>query len=135
MEDTPIFPFGFGLSYTTFAYSTPRLSNASIATNESVSVEVDITNTGNVAGREIAQLYIRDEISSTIPRERELRGYESVELQAGEMKTIRFTLSPKAFEVISSDWRRIIEPGDVSIFVGGDSTTTNCVNLVIKETR
>ena len=91
-----------------------------------------VTNTGKVAGREVVQLYLRDEVASVLPRERELREFTSVWLAPGETKTVTFALPPEAFALYDADLKRVVEPGDFTIFVGGDSTTTNAVRLTLK---
>lgn len=118
----PLFPFGHGLSYTTFRYSNLRLSAQSIHPAQTVKVRVDITNTGRVTGKEIVQLYVRD-IQSTFARpEKELKGFQKVELKPGQTKTVSFTLDREAFwyfDVSKNTWS--IEPGDFEILVGASS--------------
>lgn len=129
MPRTPFYPFGFGMSYTTFNYSAPKTNKEEYAIGEPVQVTVKVANTGKRAGREIVQCYIRDEIASVVPRERELREYTSVDLQPGEEKEVTLTLPPSAFEIITVDQKRVIEPGSVQIFVGPDSTTQNKTSI------
>jgi len=122
----PLFPFGFGMSYTTFAYGKPVAKEEK---NGIWRVSVKVTNTGKFAGREIVQLYLRDEVASVLPRERELKEFASVFLSPGETKTVEFTLGGDAFALYNADLERVIEPGDFTIFVGGDSTTMNSVRV------
>ena len=128
----PLFPFGFGLSYATFAYARPTVEKAVCRVDEPVVVSVDVTNTGKIAGREIVQLYLRDETASVLPRERELREFTSVWLEPGETKSVSFTLPPEAFALYDADLKRVVEPGDFTVFVGGDATTQNAARLTLK---
>ena len=91
-----------------------------------------VTNTGKVAGREVVQLYLRDEVASVLPRERELREFTSVWLAPGETKTVTFALPSEAFALYDADLKRVVEPGDFTVFVGPDSTTANAVRLTLK---
>ncbi|RPI95306.1 MAG: beta-glucosidase [Chloroflexi bacterium] len=121
-ELAPLFPFGHGLSYTTFKYSNLRLSATSIPPNELLKVRVDVTNTGKVAGKEVVQLYVRD-VSSTVARpEKELKAFAKLELAPKQTKTVTFTLDREAwwyFDVAKNAWAT--EPGDFEILVGSSS--------------
>lgn len=121
-EIKPLFPFGHGLSYTTFDYSNLVISRSSIMDNEEVTVSVDITNTGNRAGKEIVQLYIRDVESSVIRPLKELKAFDKVELQPQETKTVTFKLNKRSFayyNVEMKDWH--VESGTFQILVGRSS--------------
>jgi len=128
---TPLFPFGYGLSYTTFSYSKPTVRHASVRIGSPVEVSVRVKNTGRIRGREVVQLYVRDEVASVLPRERELKEYTSVSLDPGEEREISFILKDDAFALFDSDLRHVIEPGVFTVFVGPDSRTMNavCVEL------
>ncbi|MGM0873438.1 MAG: glycoside hydrolase family 3 C-terminal domain-containing protein [Bacillota bacterium] len=118
----PLFPFGFGLSYTTFEYSNLVINKKDVKDTDTVEVNVSVKNTGEVAGQEIVQLYVKDVTSSVIRPEKELKGFEKVELQPGEEKTITFTLDKRAFayyNVDLKDWH--VESGDFEILVGKSS--------------
>lgn len=130
---TPLFPFGFGLSYTTFAYSKPTVGRTAFAVGDPVGVSVDVTNTGRVAGREVVQLYVRDEVASVLPRERELKEFASVWLEPGETKRVSFEVPSEAFALYDADLRHVVESGFFTVFVGPDSTTTNGVRVLIRE--
>lgn len=119
----PLFPFGFGLSYTTFSYSKPEVNEE----NEGacVAVKVAVTNTGTRTGREVVELYLRDEVASVLPRERTLREFTSVELRPGETRTVAFRLPRAAFAIYDANLASVVEPGDFTVFVGGDATTEN----------
>ncbi|MCX7796656.1 MAG: glycoside hydrolase family 3 C-terminal domain-containing protein [bacterium] len=118
----PLFPFGYGLSYTTFEYTGISVDRKEINDNETVTVTVTVKNTGNLAGKEIVQLYVKDVQSSVIRPEKELKGFEKIELQPGEEKTITFTLDKRAFayyNVDIKDWH--VETGEFEILVGSSS--------------
>jgi beta-glucosidase len=129
----PLYPFGFGLSYTTFEISAPRLSRERIRTNEDVQVSVDVRNTGARAGDEVIQLYIRDRISSVTRPVQELRGFQRVTLAPGESRTVTFTLTPRALQFWNADMRRVVEPGEFSIMVGPDSVRLQETTLTVTE--
>lgn len=117
-----LFPFGHGLSYTTFEYSDLKLSSEKVKDTEEVTVSVDITNTGSVAGREIVQLYVADEESTVIRPEKELKGFEKVELQPGEKRTVHFRLNKRSFAYYNTDihnWH--VESGRFVIMIGKSS--------------
>ena len=118
----PLFPFGYGLSYTTFKYSNLKLSAKSITPNQTLKVKVDITNTGKVAGKEIVQFYVRD-VKSTFARpEKELKAFEKIELKPMQIKTVTFTLDRETFwyfDTARNAWS--IEPGEFEILVGASS--------------
>ena len=122
-ENTPVYPFGHGLSYTSFKYS-----NLSIAKSESsnlpITVSVDVTNVGDYDGKEVVQLYIRDLVGSITRPVKELKGFELITLQKGETKTIEFELTKKELGFFTNNGSFIIEPGDFEIFVGGSSETS-----------
>lgn len=116
------FPFGYGLSYTTFAYSNLKLSATQIKDTDTLTVSVDITNTGSMAGREVVQLYVSDVESTVIRPVKELKGFDKVELQPGETRTVTFTLGKRAFAYWNTqihDWH--VESGEFRILVGKSS--------------
>jgi beta-glucosidase len=131
----PLFPFGYGLSYTTFSYGKPTTDKAAYKIGEKVRVRVPVKNTGKVAGREIVQLYVRDEVASVLPRERELKEFSSVWLEPSEEKTVEFVLDDNAFALYDKDLRRVVEPGAFTIYVGPDSTTMNDVHIEMREDK
>jgi beta-glucosidase len=114
-----LFPFGYGLSYTTFAYSNLQLSAKTIKPTETLTISVDVQNTGQRAGDEVAQLYVSDIAASVPVPIRQLQGFERVYLAPGETKTVTFTLTPRQLSLIDDQWRRVIEPGGFQIAVGG----------------
>jgi beta-glucosidase len=121
VEKTPQFPFGFGLSYTTFEYKNLKLDKTAIALGEAVKVSVDVTNTGNYDGKEVVQLYIHDEVASLARPVKELKGFELVDLKKGETKTITLTLTDKELGFFDNDGNYLVEPGTFKIMVGGSS--------------
>lgn len=129
----PLFPFGFGLSYTTFDIGPPRLSSARIGVDGSVTVSVDVRNTGKVAGDEVVQLYIRDVVSSVTRPVKELKGFKRVTLQPGESTTVAFDLGKRAFAFWNDEMKYVVEPGDVEIMAGGNSVDLKSVMLSIAQ--
>jgi len=121
IPNTPLYPFGYGLSYTNFALSNIRLSSTQIAVNGSLNVSVDVQNTGNRAGTEVVQLYIRDLVGSLTRPVKELKGFERVALNAGEKRTITFTLKPEHLGFYNAQNKFVVEPGDFKVWVGQSS--------------
>src|SRR5579859_919742 len=117
----PLYPFGWGLSYSTFKYANVRLAPDSIGPDGETKVSVDVTNTGKVRGDEVVQLYIRDEVSSVTRPVKELRGFRRITLDAGETKTVELALGPKELSFLNRDMRRVVEPGTFAIRIGGNS--------------
>ncbi|MFL5619280.1 MAG: beta-glucosidase BglX [Gemmatimonadaceae bacterium] len=129
---TPLFPFGHGLSYTTFAYSGLQLSSPSIRTGQPVDATVTVRNSGSRDGVEVVQLYMRHNLPSVTRPVRELHGFQRVALKAGESRTIRFTLQPSAFAMYDLDMRRVVEPGAYDLWVGGSSDATLSTQVAIR---
>lgn len=126
-----LFPFGFGLSYTSFELGTPRLAKATITKNQRTAVSVDVTNTGDRAGQEVVQMYIRDNFSSVTRPVKELKGFKKVALQPGETKTVSLEITPDklAFYDINMDY--VVEPGDFTIMVGTSSRDEDLQSLTL----
>ena len=116
-----LFDFGYGLSYTTFTFENIKLSNPAIARDGSVSVSVDVTNSGKIAGAEVVQLYIRDEFSEVTRPVRELKNFQRVDLAPGENRTVEFEITPDMLSYFNLAMKRVVEPGDFSIMVGSSS--------------
>ncbi len=128
----PLFPFGWGLSYSTFKYQNLRTAPDSIGPEGETKVSVDVTNTGKVPGEEVVQLYIRDEVSSVTRPVKELRGFRRIALTPGETKTVELSLGFDELSFLNRDMHKVVEPGSFKIMVGGNSqdlieTTLNVV--------
>ncbi|MFY0481877.1 beta-glucosidase BglX [Flavobacterium sp. PLA-1-15] len=122
VEKTPLFAFGHGLSYTTFGYKNLKIDKVNPVKGETIKVSVEVTNTGNVDGKEVVQLYIRD-ISASLSRPvKELKGFELVSLKKGETKTISFSLTDAELGFYNNNGAYVVEPGKFKIFVGSSST-------------
>jgi beta-glucosidase len=121
LPTTPLYPFGYGLSYTTFAYADLALSADTIAADGTITVSATIRNTGKVAGAEVAQLYIRDVVASVVRPVRELKGFTRISLKPGEQQTVRFTLGPHELGFYNQDMRWVVEPGAFQVWIGGSS--------------
>ncbi|MFC4220664.1 beta-glucosidase BglX [Flagellimonas marina] len=119
--NSPLLPFGYGLSYTTFAYSNLRLNKTSIGQNESISATVTVANIGDYDGEEVVQLYLRDVVRSITPPKRELKGFQKILLKKGERKEVTITLAPDDLKFYNSQLDFVAEPGEFEIFVGTDS--------------
>ena len=129
----PLYPFGFGLSYTTFEYSNLRLSAQKIGEGESLIATVTITNSGRRDGTEIAQMYINDCVSSVARPVKELKGFERVSLKAGESKDISFTITPEKLSFLNLRMQRVVEPGDFEVMVGGSSRDADLLKAVFTQ--
>ena len=117
----PLFPFGWGLSYSTFKFGNLHVAPETIGPEGKAEVAVDVTNSSHVAGDEVVQLYIRDEVSSVTRPIEELRGFQRVSLSPGETKTVKFSLGPDDLSFWNLDMHRVVEPGTFKIMVGGNS--------------
>jgi len=135
LPSTPAYAFGFGLSYTTFAYSAPQLSTERLASTQSLNVRVTVTNTGQRAGDEIVQLYLRDDVASVARPVRRLRGFRKVHLAPGEARIVEFTLGPEDFALLDDDLLPVVEAGTFTLFVGGSSTTDNQATFEVTDSR
>ncbi|HAA41052.1 MAG TPA: glycosyl hydrolase, partial [Pseudomonas sp.] len=132
---TPLYPFGFGLSYTSFSYSAPRLSTQRLASTQVLSVAVTVTNTGARPGEDIVQLYLRDDVASVTRPVRQLRGFRKVQLAPGEARDLTFTLDQADFALLDSNFSPVIEAGTFTVFVGADSTTENQARFELTDGR
>jgi beta-glucosidase len=121
---TPLYPFGHGLSYTTFRYGTPRLSSTTMRPNGTLRVDVDVTNSGNIAGDEVVQLYLRDDVGSVTRPVVELHGFRRVHLAPNETRTISFPITVQDLAFYNSSLARVAEAGSFTVFVGGSSADT-----------
>ncbi len=121
---TPLYPFGHGLSYTSFRYATPRLSATTMRPADSIRVDVDVTNAGKVAGDEVVQLYIRDDVGSVTRPVQELRGFRRVRLTPGQTRNVAFAIGIQDLAFHDASLARVAEPGSFTVFLGGSSSDT-----------
>ncbi|MGJ4729301.1 beta-glucosidase BglX [Luteimonas sp. SDU101] len=129
---TPLYPFGHGLSYTTFEYGQPQVGRAQVsAADPRQQVRVRVTNTGKRAGTEVVQLYLRDDVASVTRPVRELRGFQRVELQPGESREVAFELGSEDMALYDARMRRVVEPGGFTVFVGGSSEATRSARFEV----
>lgn len=131
-ETSPLFPFGFGLSYTSFALSNLKLDAPFIKKDECVKVSIDIKNTGNRSGEEVVQLYIRDVFSSVTRPVKELKGFKRISLKPGETKTVEFILTPEHLAFTNIDKKFVVESGDFEIMVGNSSRDEDLVKTILQ---
>jgi beta-glucosidase len=131
-EVTPLYPFGWGLSYTTFSLGAPQLSAGTITAGQRVTVTVPVTNTGERAGDEVVQVYLRDEISSVTRPVKELVGFQRVTLQPGETRDVAITIEPRAFAMWNAAMERVIEPGTFAIMTGANSAELQTIKLEVQ---
>ncbi|MGM9724295.1 MAG: beta-glucosidase BglX [Prevotella sp.] len=131
VRNDPLYPFGYGLSYTTFSYSDLQLSATEMSPTGSVEASVTVTNTGNVDATEIVQLYIRDLVASVSRPVKELKGFERITLKAGESKNVTFTITPEMLKFYNYDLKYVLEPGDFSIMVGPNSHDLKTAKLTV----
>lgn len=125
----PQYPFGFGLSYTSFRYDAPVVAQTEYSENDTVRVSVRVTNTGKRAGREIVQLYVRDEVATVIPREKELRGFKIIDLEPGQSGEVVFDLPADYFKIYDNRMQHVLEPGAFRIQTGSDSENVQEVRV------
>ncbi|WP_241748714.1 glycoside hydrolase family 3 C-terminal domain-containing protein [Aestuariibaculum suncheonense] len=129
MNSEPMFPFGFGLSYTHFTYSEIKASKMNISSNEKLNVEVTLTNSGEVKSDEVVQMYISDLEASVAVPYFQLINTKRITLEPGASQSVKFELSPKDFEIVKEDGSRTIEPGKFKIYIGGSSPMKRSVEL------
>ena len=121
VSNEPLYPFGYGLSYTTFSYSDVKLSNSSMKPGQTITASVTVSNTGKKDGKEVVQLYIRDIIGTSTRPVKELKGFQKIELKAGESKTVSFDITVNDLKYFNYDLKYVAEPGDFKVFIGGNS--------------
>ena len=121
VSNDPLYPFGYGLSYTNFSYSDISLSSNTIKGTQSIKATVTVTNTGLVSGKEVVQLYTRQLVGTTTHPVKELKGFQKIELKAGESKTVSFNIAASDLKFYNSDLKYVAEPGNFKLFIGGNS--------------
>ena len=119
--NSPLLPFGYGLSYTTFEYTDVKTSSAELGANGSIEVSATVTNTGDQDGEEVVQLYIHDKVRSVTPPGKELKGFKKISLKKGESKTVTFTITPEDLKFYNSQIEYVFEPGEFEFFIAGSS--------------
>lgn len=132
VDNEPLYPFGYGLSYTTFEYGSVRLSANEVAQGESVTASVVVTNNGKMAGKEIVQMYLQDVVGSTTRPVRELKGFEKIYLEPGESTTVSFEITPEVMSHYNSDFKFVAEPGEFVVFIGPDSQARRSASFILK---
>jgi beta-glucosidase len=130
---SPLYPFGYGLSYTSFSIGAPRLARESIGKAESTQVAVDVTNTGARTGDEVVQLYVRDDFSSVTRPVIELKHFQRVTLAPGERRTVAFNLKPDDLALWNAQMKHVVEPGTFTISAGPNSVDLKSVTLTVTE--
>lgn len=135
VPNSPLYPFGHGLSYTKFEYSPVTLSKNTLAMatpNDKITVSVTVSNTGNYDGEEVVQLYIRDKVRSITPPVKELKGFQKIALKKGESKTLTFSLSVQDLKFYNSELKFVAEPGEFTVFVGTSSSEVKEAGFTLK---
>ncbi|MGN1226656.1 MAG: fibronectin type III-like domain-contianing protein, partial [Candidatus Cryptobacteroides sp.] len=125
VDNDPVYPFGYGLSYTDFSYSPVSLSSETMTADGKIKASVRVSNTGKRAGKEVVQLYIQDVKASTSRPVRELKGFEKISLEPGESRTVEFVIGIDALEFWNQQMVYGAEAGRFKVYIGGDSTTSN----------
>ncbi len=131
MTREPLFPFGHGMSYTTFKLDNVKVDPPKIGLAGRATVTVDVTNTGPRAGDEVVQLYVHDRVASVTRSVKELRGFERVSLGPGEKKTVRFVIGPEALRFTDESMARVVEPGLVDVMLGTSSAGLTTMPLQV----
>ncbi|MCB6677869.1 beta-glucosidase BglX [Bacteroides intestinalis] len=132
VDNDPLYPFGYGLSYTNFQYSDITLSAPTMGQDGSVTAMVTVTNTGKYDGAEVVQLYIRDLVGSITRPVKELKGFDKIFLKAGESKTVSFKITPELLRFYDYELNYVAEPGDFDIMIGGNSQSVKTTHLSLK---
>ena len=132
VPNTPLYPFGYGLSYTTFEYSDVTLSSDKMNYNGDLTASVTVTNTGKYDGAEVVQLYIRDLVGSITRPVKELKGFDKVMIKAGESKTVDFKITPELLKFYNYDLEFVVEPGEFDVMIGGSSDDVRTARFEFK---
>ena len=129
LSGEPLFPFGYGLSYTQFAYNNLNVSSKNLKGNQTLKVSVELKNSGKYEGAEIVQLYIRDIVGSVTRPVRELKGFQKIALKKGEKQAVSFDITVEDLKFYNSDLQFVAEPGQFDIFIGGNSNADKKVSF------
>ena len=132
VDNDALYPFGYGLSYTTFRFSDITLNRSSIGMDNELVASVTVTNTGDRAGSEVEQLYIRDLVGSVTRPVKELKGFEKIYLQPNESRTVRFTIAPEMLKFYNADLKFVAEPGDFDVMIGPDSRNVKTARFTLR---
>ena len=132
VSNEPLYPFGYGLSYTTFAYSDIHLSSTEMSADGELTATVTVTNTGSRDGAEVVQLYIRDLVGSITRPVKELKGFEKIFLKAGESRKVSFSITPELLKFYNYDLQFVCEPGDFDVMIGGNSRDVKKAQFLLK---
>ena len=132
VDNDALYPFGYGLSYTTFRFSDITLNRSSIGMDNELVASVTVTNTGDRAGSEVVQLYIRDLVGSVTRPVKELKGFEKIYLQPNESRTVRFTIAPEMLKFYNADLKFVTEPGDFDVMIGSDSRNVKTARFTLR---
>lgn len=132
VPNTPQYPFGYGLSYTSFSYSDVKLSKNEMSHNSTITASVEVQNSGSVKGKEVVQLYIRDVVGSTTRPMKELKGFQKIELAPGETKRVEFIISAEMLKFYDYDMNFVVEEGEFEVFVGTNSVEVNSASFNFK---
>jgi len=132
VDNEPLYPFGYGLSYTTFDYSDIQLDNKTLTANGKINASVTLKNAGDYDGEEVVQLYIQDVVGSITRPVKELKGFQKVFLKKGESRTVNFTLSVEDLKFYNADLKFVAEPGDFNVFIGTNSRDNKKATFVLK---
>lgn len=132
VDNDALYPFGYGLSYTTFRISDITLNRSSIGMDNELVASVTVTNTGDRAGSEVVQLYIRDLVGSVTRPVKELKGFEKIYLQPNESRTVRFTIAPEMLKFYNADLKFVAEPGDFDVMIGPDSRNVKTARFTLR---
>lgn len=132
LDNSPLYPFGYGLSYTNFNYSNISLSDTVTTTNKTIKATVTVTNSGNYDGEEVVQLYVWDEVASVTQPVKKLKGFQKIFLKKGESKQVTFNITNEELRFFNSDLKWVSEPGRFTIYVGGSSDVANKASFILK---
>lgn len=129
VSNEPVYPFGYGLSYTSFSYGDLRISNSTPRGSQEITASITVTNTGKYDGREVVQLYIRDMVGSVTRPVKELKGFQKIDLKAGETKTVTFRITPNDLKFYNYDLKFDWEPGEFQVMIGGNSRDVKAAKI------
>ncbi len=131
VSNDPLYPFGYGLSYTTFSYSDVKLSSTTLDAKGELTASVTVTNTGKYDGAEVVQLYIRDLVGSVTRPVKELKGFEKTFIKAGESKNVSFKITPELLKFYNYNLEYVFEKGDFDVMIGGNSSDVKSARFTL----